>query len=150
MPQYEWPGWLNIVMVIEQYRLRATATQFAVNRRWRAFGKEPLRLKPSFTQQRFNQISHLRHTQTLGHYARLAAELLKQRLCLVCMFIKIRYHRISHWRFPFYSYPNFCKKLATVRIPLKNCEREYFSFGECRLSSGKPKPINTTGTCRTS
>src|SRR2546422_10021156 len=50
----------------------------------------------------------------------------------------------------FAHYPSFCKKLATVRIPLKNCEREYFSFGACRLSSGKPNPINTTGTCRTS
>src|SRR6266852_1704886 len=50
----------------------------------------------------------------------------------------------------FAHYPSFCKKLATVRIPLKNCEREYFSFGACRLSSGKPNPINTTGTRRTS
>src|SRR5437588_877318 len=48
------------------------------------------------------------------------------------------------------SYPSFCKKLATVRIPLKNCEREYFSFGACRLSSGRPKPINTTGACNIS
>src|SRR5947207_5165432 len=38
-------------------------------------------------------------------------------------------------------YPNFCKKLATVRIPLKNWEREYFSFGECKLSSREPKPL---------
>src|SRR2546421_8798979 len=97
MPQFEWLGRLNIVMVIEQYRVGATATQFAVNRRWRAFGKEPLRLKTSFTEQPFNQVSHLRHTQTLGHYARLATEPLQQRLRIVCMFIQIRYHRIYHW-----------------------------------------------------
>src|SRR2546430_1919955 len=97
MPQFEWLGPLNIVMVIEQYRVGATATQLAVNRRWRAFGKEPLRLKTSFTEQRFNQVSHLRHTQTLGSYTRLPAEQLKRCLSIVCVFIQIRYHRISHW-----------------------------------------------------
>src|SRR6266566_4828481 len=99
MPQFEWLGRLNIVMVIEQYRVGTAATQLAVNRRWRAFGKEPLRFKTSFTEQRFNQVSHLRHTQTLGHYARLPTESLQQRLGIVCVFIKIRYHRISHWKY---------------------------------------------------
>src|SRR5437764_2246043 len=99
MPQFNWLGRLNIVMVIEQYRVGAAATQLAVNRRWRAFGKESLRRKTSFTEQPFNQVSHLRHTQALGHYARLTTEPLKQGLCFICMFIKIRYHRISHWKY---------------------------------------------------
>src|SRR2546421_9132545 len=99
MPQFEWLGRLNIVMVIEQYRVGATATQLAVNRRWRAFGKEPLRLKTSFTEQRFNQVSHLRHTQTLGHYARPATEPLKQRLSIVCVFIEICCDQVCHWNY---------------------------------------------------
>src|SRR5438874_12474489 len=135
-------------MVIEQYCVGTTAPQFAVNCWWRAFRKKSLRLKTGFTEQRFNQVSHLRHTQTLGRYARLATKLLKQRLGFTRVFIEICCDGICHRRFPFY--PNLCKKFATVRIPLKNWEREYFSFGECRLSSGKPKPIKTTGTFRTS
>src|SRR6266852_5138889 len=112
MPQFEWLGRLNIVMVIEQYRVGAATTQLTVNRRWRAFGKEPLRLKTSFTEQCFNQVSHLRHTQTLGHYARLATEQLKRCLSIVCVFIKIRYHRISHWKYLSTLFSNFQGLLA--------------------------------------
>src|SRR2546423_13176603 len=130
MPQYEWPGWLNIVMVIEQYRLRATATQFAVNRRWRAFGKEPLRLKTSFTEQRFNQVSHLRHTQTLGHYARLATEPLKQGLRFICMFIEIRYHRISHWKYLSTLISNFPGlRVATSDSPIPVLDAGFAACG---------------------
>ena len=99
MPQFEWLGRLNIVMVIEQYRVGAAATQLAVNRRWRAFGKEPLRLKTSFTEQPFNQVSHLRHTQTLGRYARLPAEQLKRCLSIVCVFIQIYCDQVCHWNY---------------------------------------------------
>src|SRR5439155_26785092 len=129
MPQFEWLGRMNIVMVIEQYRVGATATQLAINRRWRAFGKEPLRLKTSFTEQRFNQVSHLRHTQTLGHYARLATEPLQQRLCFVCMFIEIRYHRISHWKYLSTLISNF----PGLRVATSDSPHSNIGCGLCSL-----------------
>ena len=42
-------------------------------------------------------------------------------------------------------YPNRSRYRTTASIPLKKFGRWNFSFGEWRLSSGSPNPINTLG-----
>jgi len=77
-------------MIVEQHSVGAATRQLSENHRWGTLYDESLRAKARLAQQQLDKVGHLGYAPTLCCHARLTTELLKQRLCVIYVFVKIR------------------------------------------------------------